>query len=497
MELSPIPPCILVIFGGTGDLTHRKILPALYNLAHQKLLPSRFAVVAVGRREKTLAEYANEAGVSIEKHARFPMDATLYRDFRQTLFYHTVHFDQDNGYSDLSRLLATLDQDLNIGGNRLFYLAVGPEFFEPIVANLRRHGFLAPHDKAWQRLIIEKPFGNSLLSARRLNQTITEAFAEQSIFRIDHYLGKEMVQSIIDIRFANELFEPLWNHHYIDNIQISACETLGVENRSAYYDKVGALGDMIQNHLLQILALIAMEPPVLVEPESIRDEKVKLLRSLARFNSTMIPPNPVFGQYGPGLIGGKHVVGYRQENKVAADSTTDTYAALRIQINNPRWANVPFYLRSGKRLARKTTAIVVQFKPAVVFPQPKQPLAPNLLTIRIQPREELLLQFNTKQPGIQGEIIPVQMSFCQKCRNCETYANSPEAYEKLLFDALRGDSTLFTRWDEVEKSWEIVEAIGEHRERSQPLFPNYAAGAWGPAAADQLLAGDERQWWNR
>ncbi len=497
MELSPIPPCILVIFGGTGDLTHRKLLPALYNLQHQKFLPARFAVVAVGRREKTLAEYGNEAEVSIKKYARFATDETLYRDLRQKIFYQMVHFDHDGGYSDLNRFLATLDQDFNTEGNRLFYLAVGPEFFGPIVTKLQRHGFLSQNRSAWQRLIVEKPFGNSLATARRLNQTITEVFAEKSIFRIDHYLGKEMVQSIIDLRFANALFEPLWNHHYIDNIQISACETLGVENRGAYYDQVGALGDMIQNHMLQILALIAMEPPILVEPESIRDEKVKLLRSLAPFNSATLPPNPVFGQYGPGAIAGKPVVGYRQENKVADGSTTDTFAALKFQINNPRWANVPFYIRSGKRLARKTTAIVVQFKPAVVFPQPEQPLAPNLLTIRIQPREELLLQFNTKQPGIRGETIPAQMSFCQKCRNCETYANSPEAYEKLLFDALRGDSTLFTRWDEVEKSWEIVAAIHGHREPSQPLFPNYAAGAWGPAAADQLLAGDGRQWWNR
>lgn len=383
-------------------------------------------------------------------------------------------------------------------GNRIYYLAVAPEYFQIIVENLRLHG-LAAQDNSWQRVVIEKPFGRDLVSARTLNRSITSVFGEENIYRIDHYLGKEMIQNIMVLRFANSIFEPIWNNRYIDHVQISATETVGVETRVGYYEKAGALRDMLQNHLLQALTLTAMEPPTSLDTQSVRDEKVKVLRSLSTYTPESVKYNVIRGQYGPSEPGfsaksGRHLRGYRQEEGIAPSSQVETFVALKTEINNFRWAGVPFYIRTGKRLAEKSAQIVVQFKqlPQVLYRQEYPGLDPNVLIIRIQPKEGVVFQFNAKKPGVEQGITPVGMDFCQ---NCDYESNSPEAYEKLLLDIIRGDSTLFTRWDEVEYSWRFVDHISEAWKQETPDFPNYSAGSWGPVEAEELLARDGRRWW--
>jgi glucose-6-phosphate 1-dehydrogenase len=484
----------MVIFGGTGDLTHRKLMPALYNLLYSEMLPDNFAIVSVGRRDKTDEVYRNEVYESIKSYSHFKIEDEIWCKLAEKIFYREFDFSDTDGYHALKDFLDNIDQKFNSKGNRIFYLAVAPEYFEPIVEKLDQNN-MVDNENSWQRVMIEKPFGRDLSSAEYLNKKITSVFSEKNIYRIDHYLGKEMLQNISAIRFANILFEPVWNSRYIDNIQISSMETVGVETRGGYYEKAGALRDMVQNHILQLLTLTTMEPPVSLDAEAVRDEKVKVLRSLESLTPELIKSNVVRGQYGEGLKDGKIMKAYRQEERVSQQSDTETYFAMKINIENFRWAGTPIYIRTGKRMPNKYTEIIVQFKklPGILYFKEHGKLEPNLLIIRIQPSEGVSLRFNAKKPGTVSTIIPVQMDFSQ---NCQIGNNSPEAYERLLYDAIRGDSTLFTRWDEVEYSWRFVDRIMQAWEYEHPHFPNYNSDTWGPREADQLLARDGKIWWN-
>lgn len=494
MDLNIDLSCVMVVFGGTGDLTHRKLMPAIYNLAYNKMLPENFAVVSVGRRKYSDEEYRNQVETSVGKFSRFNLEDKLWEEVRKKIYYVDFDFDDNDGYSRLKEFLGELDSKYNTGGNRIYYLAVSPEYFETIVEKLKVQGMHSQEDGK-KRIVIEKPFGRDLKSAEYLNERITEVFSEDDVYRIDHYLGKEMIQNIMVLRFANVLFESLWNNRYIDNIQISSSETVGVENRGGYYESSGALKDMIQNHMFQLLSLVAMEPPVSLDTKSVRDEKVKVLRSIEEVTPEFVMNNMVRGQYGRGMIGNKEVIGYREEERVSDESNIETFAAMKLYIQNYRWAGVPFYIRSGKRLRDKSTEIVIQFKSLknVLYFKEFEDLQPNLLVIKVQPREGVYFQFNGKKPGVGNTIIPVQMDFCQ---NCQFENNSPEAYERLLFEVMKGDSTLFTRWDEVEYSWRFVDTIAEVWRNSKPDFPNYESGSWGPEASDELLRRDGRFWWN-
>ena len=497
-QLNPHPDnsqdssCILVIFGGTGDLTHRKLMPALYNLLCNQQLPRNLAIVALGRRDITNDEYNYGVYESMIKYARFDMEETSWNKLRNRIYYKKLNFTDGSVFVELKTFLEQLDDEHGTGGNRIYYLAVAPEFFGVITEKLNENG-MAKNEESWQRVVIEKPFGRDLPSAQKLNRVITGVFTERNTYRIDHYLGKEMLQNIMVIRFANMLFEPIWNNQFIDNIQITSCETVGVGSRGNYYEQSGALRDMVQNHMMQLLTLTAIEPPAGLDNESIRDEKVKVLRSLEQFSPDEVFKNVVRGQYGPGTINNEPVHGYRQEKNVSPESATETFVAFKAYIHNFRWANVPFYIRTGKRVPIKSTEIIIQFKPLpqVLYARLFGQLNPNLLVIKIQPEEGVFFQFNAKKPGTENIIVPVQMDFCQ---NCRLDNNSPEAYERLLFDVMRGDSTLFARWDEVEYSWRFIDNIASTWQERQPEFPNYAAGSIGPAAAQTLLERDGRDW---
>jgi glucose-6-phosphate 1-dehydrogenase len=488
---------LLVVFGGTGDLAHRKIYPAIYNLYVSGHLPENFAMAAVGRREKTEETFRKEAASSIRRYAREnrgnqeDIDHVVSR-----FFYWQADFTKYNGYEELKDYLNVLDARFHTHGNRIFYLAVAPEHFGTIVQHLDRSG-MTDQERAYKRVVIEKPFGKDLASAIELNNIITGVFKEDQIYRIDHFLGKEMLQNILVIRFANAFFEPLWNNKYIDHIQITSSETVGVENRGGYYETAGAMRDMMQNHMLQLLMLTAMEPPVSLDTHAIRDEKVKVLKAIAPFSPEKVKTNVVRGQYGDGLIHGKPVSAYRKEERVSPDSDTETYIAMKLEIENFRWAGVPIYLRTGKRMPVKTTKIVIQFLPlpGILYYRNFGSLEPNRLIIEIQPREGVIIRFNGKKPGTRNEIIPVELDFCQNCAIGEV---SPDAYEKLLLDVMNGDSTLFTRWDEVEYAWRLMDNITREWSSNieNPAFPNYASGTWGPAAADDLLERDGRFWFN-
>lgn len=486
--------CIMIIFGGTGDLTHRKLIPALYNLQAEGMLPNDFAVVSVGRRKKTDDEYRSEVYESIKKFSRFEMKEHRWDQIKDRIYYQQFDFGDDEGYIRLNEFLKELDQKYNSKGNRLYYLSVAPQYFDVIVEKLHVHK-MAENEDCWKRVVIEKPFGRDLQSAKYLNKKITDVFKEENTYRIDHYLGKEMLQNIMVIRFANMLFEPTWNKQFIDNIQIFSSETVGVGTRGGYYEQAGELRDMLQNHMLQILTLIAMEPPVDLKTESIRDEKVKLLRALQEFTPEMVRGNVVRGQYGPGIINNKEVIGYRQEENVDQCSDTETFLALKVQIENFRWGGVPFYIRTGKMMPSKSTEVVIQYKslPKILYSKENTNLEPNLLVIRIQPEQGVFFQFNAKKPGAMGTTIPVQADFSH---NAEFGNNTPEAYERLLSDVMKGDSTLFTRWDEVEYSWKFVDTIAQTWVNEESYFPNYKAGSFGPKEADELLMRDNRKWWN-
>lgn len=482
-----LDPCILVIFGATGDLTKRKLYPALYNLYQDGALPERFAIVSVGRREKTTEEAREDVINSIKQFSRTEyIGEEEDLEFLNCFHYFKLDFYDSERYTELKAKLEEIDQGCGTQGNRVFFLAVAPEHFATIALELKTHG-MAPNQNSWQRVVIEKPFGRDLQSARDLNKVIRTTFAEEQIYRIDHYLGKEMVQNLMVLRFANTLFEPLWNNKYIDHVQITFAETVGVEGRGPYYEQSGALRDMVQNHMLQLLTLIAMEPPVDLDTESIRDEKVKVLRSLrVDFDDV------VRGQYGPGVINGQQVAAYNQEDRVDPNTNVETFVALKAFVENFRWAGVPFYMRTGKRMPTKYSEIVISFKklPGVLYFKDEK-LDPNLLIIRVQPDAGIFFKFNAKKPGTEQSIVPVSMDFSHSSLEG---INSPEAYERLLYDVMRGESTLFTRWDEVEYSWRFVDQVAEHWQKENIKVITYPAGSFGPSQADFLIRADGREW---
>lgn len=487
-------PCTLIIFGATGDLARKKLFPALARLAAVDLLPPGFGVVAVARRPYTPETFREEVRASVKQSTGEVVPAeVMERDFLPRVTYLQADLRETGGYPRLRELLQEKRQELPATENLVFYLALAPEHFGTVVAGLEQHGLARSDGQYWRRLVIEKPFGWDLASARRLNEEIRRVFPERDIYRIDHYLGKEMIQNIMVIRFANSFFEPVWNSKYIDHVQISSLEVAGVEGRGAYYEKAGALRDMVQNHMLQLVSLIAMEPPTSLVAADVREEKVKVLRSLQPLTPEGAFKDAVRGQYAAGYVENVRVPGYREEPGAAASSATETFVALKIFVDNFRWAGVPFYMRTGKRLARKYTEIVIQFKslPEVLYFRAYGELAPNVLAIRIQPLEGVFLRLNAKKPGTDRLIVPIKLDFCQ---NCEIGTNSPEAYERLLLDVMRGDPALFTGWEEVEYAWRFVDPLAAVWAQAPPSFPNYAAGTWGPEAAQRLIVRDGRQW---
>lgn len=487
-------PAILVIFGGTGDLTHRKLMPALYNMILDDLVPEHFQVVSIGRRDKTEYEYRNEIRASVDRYSRNKVDENIWSRLNDMIRYYRFDFREHDGYQELKNYLEELDKRAGTMGNRIYYLAVAPEYFETIVQGLHNSN-MAKNDKAWNRLVIEKPFGKDLKTARQLNQKLLEVFEEKDIYRIDHYLGKEMIQNIMVLRFTNSIFESIWSNKFIDNIQISLTEKLGVGTRGEYYEHSGAMRDMIQNHIMQILSLVAMEPPVNLKTDSIRTEKLKVIEAIEEISPEFLKDNVVFGQYGKGIIDNKPVVGYLEEENVPGNSGTETFVALKLHINNFRWAGTPFYIRTGKRLGNYGAEIVIQFKglPNILYFNENKVQEPNLLVIRIQPNVGVFFQFNTKDFSSHHGIVPTKMDTSHESHS---QGNTPEAYERLIYDILRGDSTLFSRWDEVEAAWTIADRIISYREQCKFKFPNYDAGSMGPARATTLLAREGREWWN-
>lgn len=494
-----VQPSIMVIFGATGDLTHRKLLPALYNLALEQPLPPQFTVVGVARRPFSHEEFRQQALESINKFSRNrPVNQAVWETFSRGLYYHQSQFDDADGYKRLAELLEQLDRERSTGGNHVFYMATPPSFYPSIADHLNAAGLSqkgAANQSPWTRVIIEKPFGHDLQSALALNAELDKSFSEEQIYRIDHYLGKETVQNIMVLRFANGIFEPIWNRRYIDNVQLTVAESIGVDGRGDYYEEAGAMRDMIQNHMMQLLTLVAMEPPANFDANAVRDEKVKVLRSIPPLQDYEINADTVRAQYGPGLIGGVPVTGYRQEKGVNPQSRTETFVALKLAIDNWRWAGVPFYLRHGKRLAKRTTEISITFKrpPYMLFRGTgADQMQPNVLSLRIQPNEGIALVFDAKVPGQEMQLRSVNMDFLY---GSSFGVEPPEAYERLLLDCMLGDSTLFTRIDESEYSWRLVDNI-EHAWVQQPAstIAHYEPGTWGPKEADALIERDGRTW---
>ncbi|HEV3283362.1 MAG TPA: glucose-6-phosphate dehydrogenase [Solirubrobacteraceae bacterium] len=486
LERLPVPPTTLVLFGATGDLARRKLLPALYNLAHDGALPERFHLVGVARKEKAHEDYRAECEQAIRRFSRRPPDEDVLKILLENVKYVPGTFDDDSIYAGLHKLLDESEREAGEPLNRAFYLATDPSFFALIVEELGRSK-LARHPHAEVRVIIEKPFGTSLEEARELNRRVLSIFHETQVYRIDHYLGKETVQNMMAFRFANGMFEPFWNRNYIDYVQITAAEDVGIEGRAAYYDKSGALRDLIQNHMLQLLCHVAMEPPVSFTAEGVRNEKVKVLQSIPEPTPEDIPEMAVRAQYTKGHSGGEDVPGYTEEEGVPADSATETYAALRLEVDNWRWAGVPFYLRTGKRLARKLTEIAVTLKPVphLAFSQAGSlGVQPNQLVLTIQPNEGVSLSLVAKIPGTRMAIRPVNMEFLY---GTSFLSQSPEAYERLITDAMRGDATLFTRNDEIEAQWRICDPIEKLWASTRAELASYEAGSQGPEEAAGLL----------
>src|SRR6204780_63864 len=484
-------PGVVVIFGASGDLTKRKLLPALFHLEQAGLLPEHFRIVGVARRDLANS-FAADMREGIVEFGGVQKDAEKLDAFVRKIGYFAMDFDSDQGYATLKSLLEQYDRDEGTRGNRLFYLATAPEYFADIVHRLGEQGMAKP-EVGTVRIIIEKPFGHDLESAKELNDDVNTVFSESQIFRIDHYLGKETVQNVLVFRFANGIFEPIWNRNYVDHVQITAAESIGIEGRGPFYEKAGALRDVVQNHVMELLSFVAMEPPVSFDASAMRREKVKVWRSITPIHLM----DAVRGQYGPGKVDGKDVKGYRQEDRVDPNSGTETYAALKIGIENWGWAGVPFYLRWGKRLAKRSTEITVQFKqpPQLLFKQQSgacKELQPNLIAMRIQPDEGIALRFGAKVPSPNMEVCPVNMNFSYADAFGKSSANG---YERLLLDAMLGDATLFAHRDGVEATWSLLTPILDQWANTKPKgFPNYAAGTWGPESADELLSRDGRSW---
>jgi glucose-6-phosphate 1-dehydrogenase len=491
LERLPVHPTTLVIFGGTGDLAQRKLLPAVYNLAHEGALPERFALVAIARGELSDDDYRGQAEGWVREHSRRDVDDEVLKRLLEGVRYVRGSFDDPEMYAGLRDALRDFDEQAGAQLNRCFYLSTAPSFFGVIVRCLGEHG-LARCDGAQTRAVIEKPFGTTLEEARELNAEVLSVFDEEQVFRIDHYLGKETVQNLMAFRFANGLFEPLWNRNYIDRVEITAAEDVGIGSRASYYDNSGALRDLIQNHMLQLLCNVAMEPPTSFSADAVRDEKVKVLQAIATPTEETIPGIAVRAQYAAGRSGAEQVRGYLDEEGVPDDSNTETYAALRLQVQNWRWAGVPFYLRTGKRLARKVTEIAVTLKPVphLAFAQEGSiGVQPNVLVLTVQPNEGVTLKLGAKIPGTRMRIRPVNMEFLY---GTAFLSQSPEAYERLILDAMRGDATLFTRNDEVEQQWRICDPIVRCWEETPGPLPTYEAGSQGPEGADAILVGGDR-----
>ena len=489
-------PCNIVFFGATGDLMKRMLLPAMWNLRLEGILPANYGIVGFSRSDFDDAAFRDEMRKAVDEFSRSgPAKDPLWSDFAAHISYVSGSFDDAAAFTKLRETLDRNDSELGTAGNRLYYLSTPPSVFAQIVDQLDR-AQLGPKDNktGWSRIIIEKPFGTDLVSARALQAEVSKVFPESSVYRIDHYLGKEPVQDIMALRFANVIFEPIWNRRYVDSVQITAAETVGVEQRGGYYDNAGALRDMLQNHVMNLLALVGMEPPVNANADAIRDEKYKLLSAVRPITRERVTDDSARGQYDAGALAGKAVPAYRDEPNVRPESNTETYAALKLWIDNWRWADVPFYLRSGKRLARKNSEIAIRFRsiPHRLFGEAGEALDNNTLVLKIQPDEGVSLRFNAKVPGPKMHIRSVSMDF--------NYGSgfgvvSAPAYERLIGDAMRGDATLFTRWDAVETAWNIVMPVLERWQNTvADDFPNYAAGTQGPVSSDRLLLADKREW---
>ncbi len=496
LRLERMPePFAFVLFGATGDLAHRKVLPALYQLWRTNLLPHECRIIASGRREYTNESFRSEIAASLEKYSRTPPEEPIVGEFLERIDYHRGDLDDDATYTRLSDRLDECDREHGTHGNRLYYLAIQPSNFALVIGELGKAGLdHEHHDGGWRRIIIEKPFGRDLDSAIRLNREVGKVFRESQVYRIDHYLGKETVRNLLVFRFGNGIFEPIWNRRYVDHVQITMAESIGIEDRGAFYEETGASRDVLQNHLMQLLALVAMEPPASFDADALRDEKVKVLRAIGPMSESEVARDVVRGQYGPGWVEAQAVRGYHEEPEVDLVSETETYIAARFEIDDWRWSDVPFYLRSGKRLPKRATEIAIQFKgvPHRLFRETSSDPEPNLLAMRIQPDEGILLRFGAKVPGLGLDIRTVNMDFTY---GSSFNVDSPDAYETLILDALLGDASLFTRADEVEEAWGIVTPILDAwADEPAPNFPNYEAGTWGPPEADALMARDGRRW---
>jgi len=492
----PGDPCVMVIFGASGDLTKRKLIPALYNLAKENLLSKEFALVGFARSELSSEQFRDQISQEIAEFATTKIDPDLWHWFSRRIYYLSGDVENPQGYQKLRDLLAQIDKEHGTRGNYFFYLSTAPNFFGTIVKRLGAAA-LVKEEQGWRRVIIEKPFGHDYDSARSLNKEIRQVLDEKQIYRIDHYLGKETVQNILVFRFANGIFEPIWNRRYIDHVEITVSETVGVEQRGGYYDKAGTLRDMVPNHIFQLISLTAMEPPISFDPDVVRDEQAKILKAIAPMTDEEVLTRTVRGQYGEGVVGNERVPAYRSEPMVPPDSRTETFVAMKLFIDNWRWADVPFYLRTGKRLPKRVTQIVIQFKraPFVLFRTTTvDRLESNRLVLHLQPDEGISLRFGAKIPGPIVQIGGVDMNF-----NYTDYFNAtPQTgYERLLYDCMLGDATLFQRSDMVETAWHVVAPILDVWDALPPRrFPNYAAGTWGPPESDELLAKDNRHWSN-